>query len=273
MLSNNKDWFYKDSYFHIWHRVILRGGGDQYPHQVSIPLTALNLDSKSDWADVSQVRIVRTEPRYAAFKDTGTWTHHLPDEVYEMMVTNIGKQKADFLVHADILPIIDWDVWARYNNAGCFLDICQRRTSWQFIKNEITENGTEGLMLNQERFLIAMERNPVFGERPIGGLIVNAPDYQVRFIIIHDMTHDLIVAELHYSDEEFDHISRFSKRLGSNWTGQLREAIGNSTFGSLHRKDEVVINTILQVISVAEVGMGLTKNPTRTAEELKPIEG
>ncbi|QYN79900.1 hypothetical protein PQD71_gp007 [Kosakonia phage Kc263] len=267
MLSNNKDWFYKDSYFRQWHRVILRGGGDQYPHQVSIPLTALNLDSKGDWSDTSQIRIVRTEPRYSAFKDTGTWTHHLPDDVYEMMVEQMGKPKADFMVHADILPLIDWEVWARHNNGGCFLDICQRKFKWTFIKNNVVADGTDSVFINQERFLIAMDRLPVAGEQPIGGLIVTGPDHEVRFLINYDMTHDLIAAEIYYSNEDFDHISRFSKRYNPEWGSQLSAMLETTPLSNKYKGDVNTLTNLHQVIKSATVGMSLIKTGIEPVEQ------
>lgn len=267
MLSNNKDWFYKDSYFRQWHRVVLRGGGDLYPHQVMIPLTALNLDSKTDWSDTSQIRIIRTEPRYSAFKDTGIWTHHLPDDIYDTMVEHMGKAKADFMVHADILPLIDWEIWARHNNGGCYLDICQRKFDWKFIKNTVTAEGTESVYLNQERFLIAFERSPSVEEKPIGGLIVNAPDYEVRFIINYDMSHDLMVAELHYSNDDFDHISRFSKRYNTAWSDQLCAMLKTTPIANKFEADIGMFNNLAQVIQTAKVNMALIKTDIVPKEE------
>lgn len=260
MLSNNKDWFYKDSYFHRWHRVLVRGGGDLYPQQIAIPLTAINLESKAEWSDASQVMIHCHEIRFKAFKDTGTWTHHLPDDVHAMMVENMGKAKADFMVHADILPLIDWRLWERHQKDGnCFLDLCQEKVGWMFVKNTITPEETDSMFLNQERFLIALDRLAEVGEQPIGGLIVDAPDYQVRFIINYDMTHDLIVTDVNYSNEDCDHISRFSKRFNPNWGEQLNAMLKSTPIADACRDNYSTLAQLNQVILTADAGMSLMK--------------
>ena len=259
MLSNNKDWFYKDSYYHRWHRVLVRGGGDQYPQQISIPLTPVNLESKGEWSETSQVCIQRHEIRYSAFKDTGYWTHHLPDEIHAQMVEKMGKAKADFMVHADILPLIDWKVWERHNNNGCYLDVCQEKIGWMFVKNVITPTETVSNFLNQERFLIALDRVAVVGEMPLGGLIIEAPDYDVRFIINYDMSYDLIVAEVRYSNEDSDHISRFSKRFNPQWGEQLTARLKSTPMAEACKDNYSTLANLSQVILTAEAGMSLLK--------------
>lgn len=257
MFSKNKDWFYKDSYYHQWHRVILRGGSDIYPHQVMIPLTAMNLDSKHDWTDVSQVRIIRSDTRYAAFKDTGTWTHNLPDEVYETMTRHLGNEKADFLVHADILPLINWDIFNRHNNAGCYLDVCQKNLNWIFSHTQVTENETSSVFPQRDQFLELIKRDRHSADQELGGLLYETDAKTLVFFANYDTINHLVTVEINYAEEGQEHISRFARRYSANWAEEIL-----SFLVKMHSAGKIefeVLAALKHIINSAEVNLTALK--------------
>lgn len=153
MLSKNKDWFRYNSYFRTWERVLLRAGGD-YSHQVAVELTAMNGSAK-EWIDVGEVKISRRDMRYSGHFPSReiTWTHHLPDEVYEDMVKNLGKDKADFLVHADIYKLVDWNEFTKFGSESKLsLHLCRRDLSVNFRAIIIDEFGSREIHLNKHQF-------------------------------------------------------------------------------------------------------------------------
>ncbi|AEV89660.1 hypothetical protein OBP_223 [Pseudomonas phage OBP] len=154
MLSKNKDWFRFNRYFRCWERVLLRGGGD-YTHQVSVDLTPVN-DTPNEWDKVREVTISRRDIRFAAkpllARDI-VWTHHLPDEVYDQMVKNLGKDKADFLVHADIYKLVDWNEYSKYSfGASCALRLVRRDLTVNFRSIHTDEYGTREIYLKPSQF-------------------------------------------------------------------------------------------------------------------------
>lgn len=103
MLSNNRDWFMYSSYWGTWNRVLLRMGGD-YSNQTEISLQTHN-DYDSEWRDLLQCRI-RQHCTVPTPRDT--FTHNVPDRVYETLVEKYDRETADFFVHADLYKMIDW---------------------------------------------------------------------------------------------------------------------------------------------------------------------
>ena len=104
MLSKSKDWFNFCSYWGTWNRTLLRRGGD-YSHQIEISLYPVNKDIPSSWDNFLECRVRRhcTSPSLS-----DKYTHHLPDFVYNELVSRYDTAVADMFVHNDLYNAIDW---------------------------------------------------------------------------------------------------------------------------------------------------------------------
>lgn len=104
MISENKDWFCKSAYWGTWSRVLLRRGGDGHHYQIEITVHPGRSGISWEWDRVKQLR-VRRHLTQSGLNDK--WTHHLPDEIYQEMVTELGEEMTWVLVHADLLSFMD----------------------------------------------------------------------------------------------------------------------------------------------------------------------
>lgn len=102
MISRNKDWIVKCSYWRNVSRVLQRKGG-KYEHQIEISLSPTNRDDES-WLLLGQARI-RKHMTTADVKDE--FSHHFPDYLEDELTRRLGKSIANVLLHVNLLSEID----------------------------------------------------------------------------------------------------------------------------------------------------------------------
>lgn len=113
-LSENGDWIGYTNYWRTYNRVLQRMGGNIYNEQIELTLSPIN----NDWARVGDVNIRRHR---TADNPDDSYSHVIPDHIESELTTRFGQMKAWVMLHADLLPMIDWDKYTRLNNGGCKL--------------------------------------------------------------------------------------------------------------------------------------------------------
>lgn len=118
--SENQDWFYYNSYWRTWSRVLLRMGG-QFHTQVEIDLTPIN-NENSEWEHIKKFN-VREHRTPTARGDI--WTHYLPDEVLTRLHKRLSLKQIHILLHADVFKLIDQDVLKAASTSLCLTKVCK----------------------------------------------------------------------------------------------------------------------------------------------------
>lgn len=103
--SQNKDWFYYNSYWRTWSRVLSRMGGE-FQTQIEIDLAPIN-DENCEWEYIKKFN-VREHRTATATGDI--WTHYLPDQVLARLHKRLSHKQISILLHADVLRLLDQDV-------------------------------------------------------------------------------------------------------------------------------------------------------------------
>lgn len=117
--------FIYSAYWGKWSRVLRwmnRGVGDGSHDitQVEVDLEPLGY-SDADWVRVGQANIRRHRTQR---NDRDVVSAYLPIEVVHKMEAHLDATTVDSLLHADLLPMIDWAKYERLCNGGCPLHLC-----------------------------------------------------------------------------------------------------------------------------------------------------
>lgn len=115
--------FHFSSYWRNWSRVLssTHPGGPF----VEVNLTPIPNCYSDSWERVEN-KIIRVHGTARDEKDIVTDT--LPAKVIIEMCDNLGSSVVDFLLHEDILSLIDFDLYKRNQNGGCPLSLCRSRS-------------------------------------------------------------------------------------------------------------------------------------------------
>lgn len=116
--------FHYSSYWRSWSRVL----SSNHP---AGPFIEVNLTvpthSVSAWqTDVAPIRI-RAHRTHRS--DTDKLTDKLPAEVIAKMVSQLGGELTDRLLHEDFLPNIDWDLYELHDNGGAEYEQIRKNSS------------------------------------------------------------------------------------------------------------------------------------------------
>jgi hypothetical protein len=135
MKSNNDNPFVYSSYWGTWSRLLLsrskgteelftKYGVPDYVHEVEVDCGAVNPQFKDGWKIVQDVNI-RAHCTSRGKKDT--ISINLPDEAYWTLVRNVQDDLQVYkILHLDLLPIIDWDLYRKNDNGGCPISKCTK---------------------------------------------------------------------------------------------------------------------------------------------------
>lgn len=250
MKSKNKDWFRYNRYWRTWERVLVRGGGD-YTHQVAVPLVPVN-DIDSEWNEIREVSITRTDVRYAYAAKAGKdiqWTHELPDDVYDRMVEKLGKEKADFLVHADIYKLVDWNEYAKYGGTvTTSLYLCRRDLSINFRVVHKDEHGTREIYMKPAQFCVHAGFMLSVNCDLVGGVCITEGERKSSSVVIYyDHINAITAVEISTSipDKEETH-TRILGKHGDRWNDRLIDYTAEMvSLGHLVEADRRVINEVV----------------------------
>lgn len=213
MLSANKDWFHYDSYWRQWSRVLVRGGGE-HDHQVEIKITPIN----DDWMEIHPGMIRRKDVRFGMKNERDIWTHNLPDEVYNKIRENLGKETADFFVHADILPMIDWFKYNQLSDDEKYIKFkdCQARFNWHF--GFWSDPGNKDIGMDPKRKLSQyMDLDDDVNHITVGGVVGDTADFFTAIKVEFDNISKLISISMIYSTDKVHHSSHWTSRSSSAW--------------------------------------------------------
>ena len=106
--------FHYCAYWRTWSRIL----GTVNERTVEVDLTPIPNCYDSTWEDVAKVRI---RAHVTAPGRGDKHTAILPPDVVSQVFDKIGEAQTEFLMYGDILPLIDWDKYAKENNGGAFL--------------------------------------------------------------------------------------------------------------------------------------------------------
>jgi hypothetical protein len=101
MISQNKDWFVRSSYWGNVSRVLQRMGGP-FEEQLEVSVSPINSDDHS-WRVLGEVRI----RRHVTYSAADVFTHHFPEYLENELSTRLGKGIAQALLHTNLLSEID----------------------------------------------------------------------------------------------------------------------------------------------------------------------
>lgn len=101
MLSRNRDWFVKSSYWRNVSRVLQRMGGP-FEEQLEVSVSPINSDDLA-WQNLGEVRI----RRHVTYSAADMFSHHFPDYLEGELGTRLGKRIADALLHVNLLSEVD----------------------------------------------------------------------------------------------------------------------------------------------------------------------
>lgn len=250
MQSNNKDWFHYSYYWRTWSRVVLRGGGT-FAHQVEIPLTPIN-DSEGEWEDIRRMDISRRDVRYAIPDRKDIWTHVLPDDVYERVKEKLGKPNADFMVHSDLMNLIDWNVFnaASKDNGRCPFLRCQKDFKFPW-KDMISKPGLHSVVESSKvHFAMKYEIKEVQGTILAGGFSHQTENSHLLFHAEYDTVNSLISFNFNVSTDDGDSITRVSKRSGDVWKCSVIKQL--DYYGTMFGFDAEAISSAKSVVNQIE---------------------
>lgn len=205
MISQNKDWFCKSSYWDHWSRVLLRRGGDGFPYQIEITIYT---DRKHELDRVKELR-VRRHTTISSPNDK--WTHHLPDEVYQDMLKELGPEMTWMLVHADLLSFIDtnyMETVVNYEGGGYPLSDLLMTVSPEF-KIIASQHGVAHTVESDKTYFMKNARSFIGRDLPggmnvLGGLCIMLGDEKtpaVSLISYWDRINDKYVSEFGIQQE------------------------------------------------------------------------
>ncbi len=122
MKSLNGDKFIYCKYWQNWSRVLRLKG--RYFGQVEVTLTPINSHSDYAWKEKSFLNI-NIRQHLTDTKDD-IIVDDLPDSVYDDMVSRIGKELTDRLIHEDFLPNIDFEKYRSLCNGGAPFNLIRK---------------------------------------------------------------------------------------------------------------------------------------------------
>lgn len=121
--------FVRSAYWGTWSRVLQymnrapTGSGRMMIDQVEVNLTTPNVRVESEWRKNERIWI-RCHGTTADPKDI--YTADLPGHVLDLMREYLTSPTIHLLLHADLLPMIDWDKYRSVCNGGAPLDLIFR---------------------------------------------------------------------------------------------------------------------------------------------------
>lgn len=235
MRSNNKDGFVYDPAWKQWSRILLRGGGNHI-HEVSIPITTIpnTVPGTESWEDVSRVLIHRADirnHRVVTLSKDYIYTHELPDEVYKSMIDGMGRTLADFMIHGDILPFIDWKVHSELGDSYVPLRDCMVKKDWSFItRHRAGVGGVVEAHISAQLFALQYGIGVPEDSILIGGVYHQHGDDHFRTFGFYDITLQTVTFEVLLSSPEIDSVTRFSGRIGGSWPEDFKKYITHNQY-------------------------------------------
>lgn len=123
--------FHFSSYWQRWSRVL----SSTHPNgpYVEVDLVPIPNSYDNSWATVENtiIRVHATES-----KESDIITCVLPSKVEAEMRANLDIFVVDFLLHEDILSLIDFDLYKENQNGGCPLSLCHKQTEMRKFLTE-----------------------------------------------------------------------------------------------------------------------------------------
>lgn len=238
MQSKNKDWFRYNRYWREWSRVLVRGGGN-YDHEISIPLTPVN-DGDSEWGEVGKVLIKKFDVRFDASRSENHYTHVLPDEIKDRITSKLGIAKANVLLHANILPLIDWEEHQSLGDTYVPFELCQIKQEWFY------HHVNAGKGESRESFPTEEQFNKDYGvEMPegfisLGGVYHIHGDEHFRCVGTYDLANGIVSVEVMMSGEDYDIVTRFASKYNGTWHPSLISYLSKSDYTKLENIDAVM---------------------------------
>lgn len=245
MKNKKTDWFVYNRYWRQWSRVMLRGGGT-FDHEVRIPLHPINdhpeYVSEKDWADIAKVQIEKFDVRYRASTNDLTYTHELPQEVYDRLVMMTGKATANIIMHGDLLPMIDWSRHAECGDSYVPFELCRVEQSWLFHTVTKEAGGTITGFMDADRFKTMMALDVPKCCQLAGGVYHEHGDTTVRAVSMIDISREVVTVEFLISSPSFDTSTRFVNNIRSDWNPAI--------YSYLVDNDEVNVETNAAILDM-----------------------
>lgn len=221
MFSKNKDWFQYSRKTGLWSRVLIRSGG-KHSHCVSVPLIYIKKyagELESQIADAEKEICISRCPFLAdPFSIDGGFTHFIDDKVVKLMVETYGQSLTDTLVHADLLPIIDWN---KYNknaiNNICPLELCIMELPWFFNYSVKTSTLSKDKFLSKSQFIKVFKVPELKNVTLVGGLYYETDDDSFGARISYDFINKMVQLEMMYSTAKTHWIKRHSSSINGDW--------------------------------------------------------
>jgi hypothetical protein len=108
--------FVYSSYWGRWSRILQEGTPQNGYEFIEVSVTAINPTHDYSWADQIMSVNIRRHGTQRDRKDVFVGT--LPEAAVAMLDKHIPKEVQHLLLHEDLLPQIDWELYRKHCNGG-----------------------------------------------------------------------------------------------------------------------------------------------------------
>ena len=122
--SENKNMFVYNSYWRTWSRILQEGTPHNNFEFIEVNVTPVNPDFQHSWPE--QITPVRIRKHGTTRSRDDKFVGTLPEEVVAMLNEHVPQEIQHFLLHEDLLPQIDWDLYRKHNNGGADFDLIRK---------------------------------------------------------------------------------------------------------------------------------------------------
>lgn len=243
--SKNGDIFAYDPYTGCWVRVLQRAGGP-YNEQITVRLSPVGGLYANGWDDVTSILINKQDVRYSPIHPATHYSHVLPESVYSRMIEKLDQETFTYLINADILPAIDWELYAKNSNGGVYLKECSKRHDGLFKICKIYENKFRNKEVGPGEFTIINKIQLSPGEVLLSGVSELDSDMKMNVWVIYN--HATATARLHYSHEEGSSKSVISLERNTNfdWYSAFDSSIKGSRATAMDTAGDAIIVQVLE---------------------------
>lgn len=122
--SKNNNMFVYNSYWGTWSRILQEGTPQNNFECIEVDVTPVNPHRAESWErQIPKVNIRKhVTERSKRDKFVGT----LPEEVVTDLNKYIVPEIQHFILHEDLLPQIDWELYRKHNNGGASFDLIRK---------------------------------------------------------------------------------------------------------------------------------------------------
>lgn len=243
--SKNQDMFAKSPYTNSWVRVLQRAGGP-YNDEITVRLTPIGSLYAHGWSDVANIHIHKRDVRYSPI-DTGTYyTHELPAEVHEEMRKRLDDETFNYLIDADILPQVDWDLYAKSCNGGMFLKECSIKHDGIFKICKLYDGKFRNKEVSSLEFMTHSRIYLSPGKVILSGVIEHEDEMSMKLWTNYNHNNNVITLHYEHREGSSQTVLAMARNANNDWFDAFDNTIKGSRKTTLDQAGDAIITMILE---------------------------